>query len=237
MRARRWLFVPMVIALMAVPAVASASEASDSLVVIPAIGDVQSAISLSTVGMCARGTSYMVTVNGRGIRPTDGGDIIVGAADLKWLEPTGYPSHTVSVSVSLERFFQRASVKNPRGEYVFTFICRNRLDIDALQTFAATISVDAKGNYQAQGISALDLSTAIEKADVDFVLVPGTERAEIGEPAAPDVDNTEELGSAAPSGSDDSLRITFLIGGALLLAGAISAWIVLRRRDVQESNT
>ena len=241
MKTRRWIIASVIGVLVTLPtAVASASEDAGSLVVSPASGDVQTPIDLYTVGMCERGTSYMVTIRGKGISGIDDDDIIVGASDLKWLDPTGYPSHMVSTSVSLERFFQRASVGKPRGDYTLTFICRNRLDVDVLQSFEATITIDAKGGYQAQGVSALDIETAVEQADVDFVTVPGSDEVELIDPDAVDADAIDAEGMAQESTvvsntGSDSLRGILLAAGALLLVGAASAWIVIRRREDQDT--
>jgi hypothetical protein len=240
-KTRRWIIASVIGVLVTLPtAVASASEDAGSLVVSPASGDVQTPIDLYTVGMCERGTSYMVTIRGKGISGIDDDDIIVGASDLKWLDPTGYPSHMVSTSVSLERFFQRASVGKPRGDYTLTFICRNRLDVDVLQSFEATITIDAKGGYQAQGVSALDIETAVEQADVDYVTVPGSDEVELIDPDAVDADAIDAEGMAQESTvvsntGSDSLRGILLAAGALLLVGAASAWIVIRRREDQDT--
>lgn len=242
MKVRRWFIASVIGVLVTLPsAVASASVDAGSLVVSPASGDVQTPLDLYTVGMCERGTSYMVKIRGKGISGINDDDIIVGASDLKWLDPTGYPSHMVSTSVSLERFFQRASVGKPRGDYTLTFICRNRLDVDVLQSFEATITIDAKGGYQARGASALDIATAVEQADVEYVTVPGSDEVELinpdaGESEAIESEETAQESTVAPSTGTDSLRGILLVGGALLLVGATAAWIVIRRREDQETS-
>lgn len=245
--------------------IAHSAEPAGDLLVTPAEGNLDSALSLATVGVCERGTTYMVTVAGKGVTADEGQDIIVGAADLRYLEPTGYPSHEVFTSETLGQFFQRASVAKPRGEYELSLICRNRLDVEALQVFSAIIDIDRQGRYTALGSAALDLPTAIDEAEIDFDIVPGTEEAEIseetttGESAAGGTQNTDTMG--APSGnetpgaadsndretvevaaasneagassaaSDDSLRGTLLIVGAILLVGAMSVWFVMSRRE------
>lgn len=181
--------------------VAQSVEPAGDLLVAPAEGNLDSALSLATVGLCERGTTYMVTVAGKGVRTDEGQDIIVGAADLRYLEPTGFPSHEVFTSETLGQFFQRAGVAKPRGEYVLSMICRNRLDVEALQVFSATIDIDAQGRYSALGSAALDLPTAIDEAEIDFEVIPGTEEAEITEENASAV---SEAGEAQGTGTIDA---------------------------------
>lgn len=251
--------------------VAQSVEPAGDLLVAPAEGNLDSALSLATVGLCERGTTYMVTVAGKGVRADEGQDIIVGAADLRYLEPTGYPSHEVFTSETLGQFFQRASVAKPRGEYVLSMICRNRLDVEALQVFSATIDIDAQGRYSALGSAALDLPTAIDEAEIDFEVIPGTEEAEIteenasavseageaqgtgtidassgeGSPGAADVKDREtaevtaaqSVGGESVAPSEDSLRGTLLIVGAILLVGAMSAWFFMSRREKRSKDS
>ena len=251
--------------------VAQSVEPAGDLLVAPAEGNLDSALSLATVGLCERGTTYMVTVAGKGVRADEGQDIIVGAADLRYLEPTGFPSHEVFTSETLGQFFQRASVAKPRGEYVLSMICRNRLDVEALQVFSATIDIDAQGRYSALGSAALDLPTAIDEAEIDFEVIPGTEEAEIteenssavseageaqgtgtidassgeGSPGAADVEDREtaevtaaqSVGGESVAPSEDSLRGTLLIVGAILLVGAMSAWFAMSRREKRSKDS
>ena len=251
--------------------VAQSVEPAGDLLVAPAEGNLDSALSLATVGLCERGTTYMVTVAGKGVRTDEGQDIIVGAADLRYLEPTGFPSHEVFTSETLGQFFLRASVAKPRGEYVLSMICRNRLDVEALQVFSATIDIDAQGRYGALGSAALDLPTAIDEAEIDFEVIPGTEEAEIteenasavseageaqgtgtidassgeGSPGAADVEDRETAEVTAAQGvggesvapSEDSLRGTLLIVGAILLVGAMSAWFFMSRREKRSKDS
>lgn len=258
---------------LATPGGVQAVEAPGVLVVSPGSGDLDTPLDVATVGVCERGTTVMVTVDGKGITG-DGDEIIVGAIDWSWLDPNGYPSHQVSLSQTLSNYFFRAQVPKPKGDYTLTFICRNRLDVEPLQTFTATLSIDAKGRYEVQGDSALDLDAAFADADLDYETVPGTEEVVPVEPdegAGPD-DPGQADGGAAPTSPDssdagnsdvpgsegagpdsaaspevteaaavqesssDSLRGTLLIVGALLLAVAMSAWIIISRREKRASS-
>lgn len=170
---------------------ALAEEKPGALVVTPSAGDLDTPLDVSTVGFCKRGTTFMVSVSGKGIEG-DGDDIIVGATDLRWLEPTGYPSYDVALGLTLDGFFDRADVMRPQGEYVVTFICRNRLDVVPLQTFTASLTIDKKGRYEAQGISALTLPEALEEVGIDGTPIPGTDDVEV-----------PEAGDANASGNDE----------------------------------
>ncbi|MDP4676249.1 MAG: hypothetical protein NWS65_04915, partial [Candidatus Nanopelagicales bacterium] len=154
------------------------------LVVIPATGDLDTPLDVSTVGFCERGTTFMVTVSGKGI-DGDGAEIIVGATDLRWLEPTGYPSYDVALSLTLDDYFDRADVTRPQGEYTLTFICRNRLDVEPLQTFTAPLTIDKNARFKAQGISALTLPEALDEAGIDGTPIPGTDDVEVPEADSP----------------------------------------------------
>ena len=121
---RWWAAALLALASVSGPAVAQAAEGEGVLVVLPATGTLEDPLSVATVGTCERGTTFMVTVSGRGIEP-GADDIIVGATDLTWLESNGYPSHEVALSITLDRFFQRV-----RDEMRSLFMAAvNNLDI------------------------------------------------------------------------------------------------------------
>ena len=254
---RWWAAALLALASVSGPAVAQAAEGEGVLVVLPATGTLEDPLSVATVGTCERGTTFMVTVSGRGIEP-GADDIIVGATDLTWLESNGYPSHEVALSITLDRFFQRVNIDEPLGEYTMTFHCRNRLDVESLQAFSASIAVTPEATFEALGSAALELPTAIEEAGIDAVAVPGSDEvAIIDAPAEPngsagsdssggipaDVAGPQSTGagstptdlSASPTSwaADDSLRTWLLVIGAVLLVGAMAGWITMRRRESQ----
>jgi cobalamin biosynthesis Mg chelatase CobN len=137
--------------------------------------------------------------------------------------------------------------------------------------FSATIDIDAQGRYSALGSAALDLPTAIDEAEIDFEVIPGTEEAEIteenasavseageaqgtgtidassgkGSPGAADVEDREtaevtaaqSVGGESVAPSEDSLRGTLLIVGAILLVGAMSAWFFMSRREKRSKDS
>jgi hypothetical protein len=240
----RWLAVVLApLAFFAFPALAEAADSTGTLVVSPARAELDAPLSLATVGICERGSAYMVTVDGEGIARDSSSNIIVGAADLRWLEATGLPSHQLLTSVSLERFFQRAGVATPRGDYVITFICRNRLDVEPLQTFAATLVLDGEGGYQAQGMSALDISEALKEARIDFSVVPGSDRVVVTDDYVDDAVPESEQEAVVDSVAGDqnttgsiTFREVLFVGGTLLIVGAGAAFIVMRRREKEERN-
>lgn len=271
----RWAIAAVALGALVVPSTVQAVESPGVLVVIPSTGDLETPIDVATVGVCERGTIVMVTVEGKGIK-ANGDEIIVGAIDFNWLEPNGYPSHQVSLSQTLGSYFFRAQVAKPRGDYTLTFVCRNRLDVEPLQTFTATLSIDAKGRYEVEGGSALDLDTAVAEADLDYETVPGSDDVLSVEPhegATPDnsrpVDGEASLNSpdssdrgnpagaagsedggfnetaspevteaaAIQQSSSDSLRGILLIGGAILLVGAMSAWFFMSRREKRSKDS
>jgi len=237
---RRWATACAVVLLgLATPAPAGASVDPGSLVILPPQGSLKAPLTVATVGQCQRGTAYTVLVSGPGL-VTGSDDIIVGAADLRWLEPNGFPSHEVGLSISLERFFQRAGVDNPRGDYTLTFVCRNRLDVEPLQTFVAEFAVDRRGKYRAGKSASRDLASAIEQAGVEYRAIPGTDDVEVVDPESPET--AEEISSEAAASStvssatgDVTLRNGLLVGGVVLLGGAGAAWLAMRRRESQGS--
>jgi|GEM_PF-2441546 hypothetical protein len=189
------------------PMAAAAEETPGVLVVKPANGDLETPIDVSTAGFCERGTTFMVAVSGKGING-DGDEIIVGATDLRWLEPTGYPSYDVALSLTLDDYFDRADVNKPRGEYTLTFICRNRLDVEPLRVFTAVVDIDKKGRYEALGLASQELPEVLENLGLGSVPIPGSNQVDPVEPSTPDSTGTITSDDASPPGQDPAISDT-----------------------------
>lgn len=234
-------------ALVLAPAtVASAApEELGSLVVSPSTGDLDTAIDLLTDGECTRGTTFVVTLDGRGL--SEGRGNLVGATKIDSLGLPRYPGfHEVPVAVTLREYLLR-SLDRPRlaGDYTLTFVCRNTLDTEPLQVFTGDISVAQDGTFAAVGDSAREIRDVVG-ADL-YDRVEEAEQiardTEMDEPA-PDPNSPESeasVPSSATQPADDAgvmtwLRPVLIVAGLVLLGGVALAMAMswARTRGVEE---
>lgn len=216
----------LVVAAMAAPAHAMPDGV---LVVDPPSGTLTSPITLSTAGVCERGVGFVVTVEGEGVSEDAGNLVGMTMLDALSIDPRGV--HTVAVTTTLGEYFLGASGGLPTGKYDLVFVCRNKLDLDPLQTFTATLKVGKDGTYTALGDSQRPLEEILE--EIDFTPPPPRpgDDALIAPPTQQQTESPEVVETAAEEGDPGSLRNTLLVVGALLLAGAISAWFIVSRKE------
>jgi hypothetical protein len=176
---------------------ASPAQAADAgtLAIVPAQGTLDTPMDVVTSGVCSRGVTFVVAVRGAGIDPVTSGNA-VGNTELAVLEPAIYPGHhAVPLSRNLREFFVSNGVSTPKGAYDLVFACRNRLDLQDLQTFTGTLRIKGDG-YVAAGAAATPIA--------DFVSTPDPAQ----EPSATDpgsdstTDATEEPAGAGAQGQD-----------------------------------
>ncbi len=199
------------------------------LVVEPARGDLTSAIDIATSGICTRGQMFAVKLDGPNLEGADRGNVI-GTTKIVTIGPDSYPGHyVVPLPTDLATYLAaNAPGQRIKGDYTLTFACRDRLSADDLEIFTATISIDGKGRYVAQG----DAATPIDKLTDGYV--PGSAGLAYGDPAAPDpeavAEFTETEAAAAETVAQETpWRMLLTVVGALLLLGA--AYAYWRGRD------
>lgn len=209
-----------------------ASAAPDGILVItPSTGTITTPVTLSTAGVCEQGVGFVVAVQGKGISDEAGNLVGMTMLDSLPRDPRGV--HTVAPTASLGEYFLGAAGTLPTGKYDIVFACRNKLDLEWLQTFTATIKVAKDGTYTALADAAGPLDELL--ADMDFTpppIAPGDD-AMIMPPTEADSQSSETqvVTVAAQQPNDDSLRIVLIGAGAVLLGGAAMAWFIMRRRE------
>lgn len=200
------------------------------LVVEPARGDLTSAIDIATSDVCTRGQMFAVMLDGPNLKGADRGNLI-GVTKISTIGPESYPGHyVVPLPTDLATYLAGAAPgQRIKGDYTLTFACRDTLDTADLQVFTATITVDGKGRYVAQGESATPIDQLIEG------YVPGSAGMGYGDPAAPTAEDLAEYAAEqspeATSAEEFPWRIALIVGGVLLLAGATYAWWRSGRRN------
>jgi hypothetical protein len=191
------------------------------LVVDPPRGDLTTAIDIATSDVCTRGQMFAVKLDGPNLRGKERGNVI-GATKIATIGPESYPGHyVVPLPTDLATYLATAAPgQRIKGDYTLTFACRDTLDTADLQVFTATIAIDGKGRYVAQGDSALPIDELIAG------YVPGTAGFMDGDPPAPDPEDVAEFtADQSPVGDEGPLWRPLLLGiGALLLLGAGYAW-------------
>lgn len=194
------------------------------LVVSPAQGDLTSAIDLATSDVCTRGQMFAVKLDGPNLTGADRGNVI-GTTKIATIGPESYPGHyVVPLPTNLATYLASAAPgQRIRGDYTLTFACRDTLSTADLQVFTATITVDGKGRYAAQGNAA----TAID--DMIDGYVPGSVGLGFIDPPAPDPEEVAAYTAEQSATSDTApeefpLRNVLIIAGILLLLGAAYAW-------------
>ena len=215
------------LALAAIPAGAALAEEPERLgyvVVDPARGDLTSAIDIATSDVCTRGQMFAVMLDGPNLDGRDRGNLI-GTTKITTIGPDSYPGHyVVPLPTDLATYISTAAPgQRIKGDYTLTFACRDTLDTSDLQVFTATISIDGKGRYVAQGDSATPIDELIDG------YVPGSAGFAYGDPAAPDPAEvaefpSEQVASEVPSGEAFPWRGLLIALGVLLLLGAAYAW-------------
>ena len=211
-------------------------ESLGSLVVSPSGGDLDTPLDLITDGECSRGTTIVVTVDGKGLSESRGN--LVGATKIEGLGEPRFPGHyVVPVGVTLREYLLR-SLERARlaGDYRVALVCRNTLDTEPLQEFAATIRVDEGGSYRALGDAAREVrevvgAAAYDRAEEEDRISAEAEMAETEpQPLEP---VQQESASAATLSVDSPLsgwwRPVLLIVGAVLLSSVAASWLRGRR--------
>lgn len=210
----------------ALPAVALADEPEQVgyLVVEPARGDLNSAIDIATSAVCTRGQMFVVKLDGPNLKGADRGNVI-GTTKISTIGPESYPGHyVVPLPTNLATYLATAAPgQRIRGDYTLTFACRDTLDTADLQVFTATLAVDRKGRYVAQGESATPIGELIDG------YVPGSAGFAYGDPAPPDPEEVAsyaetEAAAAEAISQEAPWRMVLIVVGALLLLGAAYAW-------------
>jgi len=181
---------------------ASPAQAADAgtLAIVPAQGTLDTPMDVVTSGVCSRGVTFVVAVRGAGIDPVTSGNA-VGNTELAVLEPAIYPGHhAVPLARNMREFFVSSGVTTPKGAYDLVFACRNRLDLQDLQTFTGALRIKGDG-YVAVGAAATPIA--------DFVATPDpAQEPTATDPGDPGSDSTsdaaqEPTGSAAQGQDSD----------------------------------
>lgn len=208
----------------AAPALAEEPERLGFLVVEPSKGDLLTPIDIATSGVCTRGQMFAVLMDGPNLTGADRGNLL-GTTKITTIGPDSYPGHyVVPLPTDLATYIATAAPgQRIKGDYTLTFACRDTLDTADLQVFTATISIDGKGRYVAQGDSATPIDELIEG------YVPGSAGFAYGDPAAPDPAEvaeyeSEQMAAEAPAGEAFPWRTALIAAGVLLLLGAAYAW-------------
>jgi hypothetical protein len=206
------------------PALAAEPERLGYLVVEPAKGDLTSAIDIATSDICTRGQMFAVMLDGPNLKGADRGNVL-GTTKLTTIGPDSYPGHyVVPLPTDLATYLATAAPgQRIRGDYTLTFACRDTLDTADLQVFTATISVDGKGRYVAQGDSATPIDQLIEG------YVPGSAGFAYGDPAAPEPEEVAEYEAEVAvqqeaTSEGPPWRVILIVVGAGLLIGAAYSW-------------
>lgn len=228
----------MLMAAPATPALAAEPEQLGYLVVEPAKGDLTSAIDIATSDVCTRGQTFAVMMDGPNLKGTDRGNLL-GTTKITTIGPESYPGHyVVPLPTDLGTYIATAAPgQRIRGDYTLTFACRDTLDTADLQVFTATIRIDGRGRYIAQGKSATPIEELIEG------YVPNSAGFAYGDPvlpeAEPGADPAAASTTASANESSDSLpwRTILIAAGAVLLLGAGYAWWRERSRDRDDTAT
>jgi hypothetical protein len=194
------------------------------LVVEPARGDLTSAIDIATSGICTRGQMFAVKLDGPNLEGADRGNVI-GTTKIVTIGPDSYPGHyVVPLPTDLATYLAaNAPGQRIKGDYSLTFACRDRLSADDLEIFTATIAIDGKGRYAAQGDSATPIDELIDG------YVPGSAGFAYGDPAAPEPEEVaeyeaEQVAAEAPADQAFPWRLILIVVGAGLLIGAAYSW-------------
>ncbi|MFM1966252.1 MAG: hypothetical protein RL134_1977 [Actinomycetota bacterium] len=135
-----------------------------TLAIVPAEGTLDTPMDVVTSGVCSQGVTFVVAVRGAGIDPVTAGNA-VGNTELAVLEPAIYPGHhAVPLARTLREFFVSHGVSTPKGTYDLVFACRNRLDLQDLQTFTGALRI--KGDsYVALGAAATPVAEFVSTPD------------------------------------------------------------------------
>jgi hypothetical protein len=177
---------------------ASPAQAVDAgtLAIVPAQGTLDTPMDVVTSGVCSQGVTFVVAVRGAGLDPATSGNA-VGNTELSVLEPAIYPGHhAVPLARNLREFFVSNGVSAPKGAYDLVFACRNRLDLQDLQTFTGTLRIKGDG-YVAVGVAATPVEEFVSTPD------PAQEPSATGtgEPGSESTtDATEEPAGAGAQG-------------------------------------
>lgn len=213
-----------VAAISALPALAEEPERLGYLVVEPAKGDLLTPIDIATSDVCTRGQMFAVMLDGPNLQGADRGNLI-GTTKITTIGPDSYPGHyVVPLPTDLATYIATAAPgQRIKGDYTLTFACRDTLDTADLQVFTATISVDGKGRYAAQGDSATPIDELIDG------YVPGSAGFAYGDPAAPEAEEVaeyeaEQVAAEAPADQAFPWRAALIVVGAGLLLGAAYAY-------------
>ena len=173
---------------------ASPAQAADAgtLAIVPAQGTLDTPMDVVTSGVCSRGVTFVVAVRGAGIDPVTSGNA-VGNTELAVLEPAIYPGHhAVPLARNLREFFVSNGVTTPKGAYDLVFACRNRLDLQDLQTFTGALRIKGDG-YVAVGAAATPIA--------DFVSTPDpAQEPTATDPGDPGSDSTSDA-AQEPTGA------------------------------------
>ena len=223
--------------LLVVPGAAAAEpDRLGDLVISPATGDLDTPIDLVTAGECSRGTTFVVTVDGKGLASQRGN--LVGATKIDSLGLPRYPGHYVVPVASTLREYLLRSLDRARlsGDYEIAFVCRNTLDTEPLQEFVGSLRVDEEGGFTALGPAGGEIrdlvgAEAFDRAEEADRLSREAEMAAV-EPEPAEPVSSETTVESAPISADPGQassagiewRTILLVVGAMLLLGAAYSW-------------
>lgn len=227
MALRAYAGVVLAALLIGVPGLASAEEPErlGYLVVDPPSGDLLTAMDIATSDVCTRGQMFAVKLDGPNLTGADRGNVL-GTTKLTTIGPDSYPGHyVVPLPTDLATYLATAAPgQRIKGDYTLTFACRDTLSTADLQVFTATLEVDGKGRYKAQGESATPIDQLIEG------YVPGSAGFAYGDPAAPEPEEVAEYEAEAAASQQEApsegppWRVILIVVGAGLLIGAAYSW-------------
>ena len=196
------------IAVFALLSWASPAQAADAgtLAIVPAQGTLDTPMDVVTSGVCSRGVTFVVAVRGAGIDPVTSGNA-VGNTELAVLEPAIYPGHhAVPLARNLREFFVSNGVTTPKGAYDLVFACRNRLDLQDLQTFTGALRIKGDG-YVAVGAAATPMADFVSTPD------PAQEPSATGPGSDSTTDAAQEPTGAGAQGQDGDQAGGEQVGG------------------------
>ena len=239
MALRAYAGVVLAALLIGVPGLASAEEPErlGYLVVDPPSGDLLTAMDIATSDVCTRGQMFAVKLDGPNLTGADRGNVL-GTTKLTTIGPDSYPGHyVVPLPTDLATYLATAAPgQRIKGDYTLTFACRDTLSTADLQVFTATLEVDGKGRYKAQGESATPIDQLIEG------YVPGSAGFVYGDPAAPEAEEVAEYEAEVAAqqeatSEETPWRLILIVVGAGLLLGAAYAYWRGRRNEAKSDDS
>jgi len=136
------------------PILATPAQAAEPITaaILPATGNIQSAIDVLTIGPCPSSDWFTVRLIGKGLDPE--GANIVGVAQTTSLIPQENGALRIPFSMTLAGFAALRGVPKLEGRYDVAVRCRTKASDKALFTYYGAITVDAAGKYTSSPLTA-----------------------------------------------------------------------------------